>query len=151
MEILRLLGKYGPYINLGIFFSYEFYYYLSGYITIYYYLILCISQFISSIFNVLIEYFIKEDSSGLEETKIIPSSHSQMHASLLTLAYMSNIPFYLILIMGILFLITLIERYIHSISIYKLTTGTLIGFIITRIYWHFIVKPQSKKFKINRT
>ena len=159
-KILAYMGVYGPLLNLMIYTLVEIFNILNVEISLTYFIMSLFLQVVSPIINHILKKLINQPRPNgtknidkyeklLDKGSLgMPSGHAQMHSSIITLAYYSNFPFYIICVMILLLIISLIQRFTykkHTIS--QLFFGMTIGFILTHVYWYFILKPLKIKFK----
>jgi membrane-associated phospholipid phosphatase len=159
-KILAYVGVYGPLLNLIIYILVEVFNILNDEISLIYFIMSLLLQIISPIMNHVLKVLIKQPrpkgakdidkyEKRLDKGSLgMPSGHAQMHSSIITLAYYSNFPFYIICIMVLFLIISLFQRFTfkkHTIS--QLLVGVIVGFILTHGYWYFILKPIQINFK----
>lgn len=159
-KILAYMGVYGPLINLIIYIIVEIFNILNDDISLIYFIMSLFLQVLGVIVNGILKKLInqprpkgKKDIDKYEKllnkgSLGMPAGHAQMHSSIITLAYYSNFPFYIISLMILFLIISLFQRFKfkkHTIS--QLFFGLVVGFILTHGYWFFILKPLQIKFK----
>lgn len=159
-KILAYMGVYGPLLNLIIYILVEVFYILNDEISLIYFIMSLFFQFVTPKINHVLKILIKQPRpKGTKDIdkyeKLLdkgsygmPSGHAQMHSSIITLAYYSNFPFYIICVMIVILIISLFQRFTfkkHTIS--QLLFGVIVGFLLTHGYWYFILKPLQINFK----
>ena len=158
-KILAYIGVYGPLVNIIIYILVEVFYILNDEISLIYFIMSIFLPFLSSVVNHVLKILIKQPrpkgtkdidkyEKRLDKGSFgMPSGHAQMHSSIITLAYYSNFPFYIICVMILLLIISLFQRFTfkkHTIS--QLLFGVIVGFLLTHLYWYFILMPLQNNF-----